>query len=289
MSGFSSAFSRRDFLRVGSAAAIGLATSRFLLAEPSDGFGEFTVGAQSYTFRNFDLEQCIKRTADLGLKHMEFCNVHVKTNSTPEQIKAVKKLCGDYGITPVAFGVEHFSKNTDANRKLFDFGKELGIKALSADPDPDAFDSLDKLCDEYKIAIAIHPHGPQGKDKLHRWYCADVILAAVKDHNPLIGTCIDTGHIIRCAQLGKELKPEDEVRKMGARNFGLHLKDHDNKKHTDVVYGKGVLNVPEVLKALKEVKFKGYISIEYEANPADPSPDVKECVALLKDAIKTVG
>jgi sugar phosphate isomerase/epimerase len=100
---------------------------------------------------------------------------------------------------------------------------------------------------------------------------------------------LDTGHLIRCEQLGKKLDPAEEVRKMGARNFGMHLKDHDNQKHTDVVYGKGALNVPEVLKALKEVKFKGYISIEYEANPSDPSPDVKECVALLKDAIKTVG
>jgi len=289
MSGISSAFSRRDFLRASSVAAISVAGSRFLRAEPTDGFGEFTVGAQSYTFRNFNLEQCIKRTAELGLKHMEFCNVHVKTNSTPEQIKAVKKLCGDYGITPVAFGVEHFSKNSDANRKLFDFGKELGIKHLSADPDPDSFDSLDKLVDEYKISIAIHPHGPQGKDKLHRWYSAELILAAVKDHNPLIGTCLDTGHLIRCAQLGKNLDPAKEIRTMGARNFGIHLKDHDNQKHTDVVYGKGVLNVPEVLRALKDVKFKGYISIEYEANPADPSPDVKECVALLKDAVKTVG
>ncbi len=34
---------------------------------------------------------------------------------------------------------------------------------FSADPDPDSFDSLDKLCDKYKIAIGIHPHGPQAR------------------------------------------------------------------------------------------------------------------------------
>ena len=46
---------------------------------------------------------------------------------------------------------------------------------------------------------------------------------------------------------------------MGDRNFGMHLKDHDNKRKTDVVFGDptGVLDVPAVLKALKEVKFKG--------------------------------
>ena len=170
----------------------------------------------------------------------------------------------------------------------FEFGKALGIKTLSADPDPDSFDSLDKLCEEYKIAIGIHPHGPSG-GKLHRWYSAEVILKAVKDHHPLIGTTLDTGHLIRAEQLGEKLDPAEEVRKMKARNFGMHLKDHDNKSKTDVIYGKGVLDVPEVLKALREVKFKGSISIEYEANENEPSPDVKACVAVFKESVKKLA
>jgi len=44
-----------------------------------------------------------------------------------------------------------------------------------------------------------------------------------------------------------------------------------------------------VLKALKEVKFAGYISIEYEAHPDDPSADVKKCVAYLHDAAKKLA
>jgi sugar phosphate isomerase/epimerase len=76
---------------------------------------------------------------------------------------------------------------------------------------------------------------------------------------------------------------------MGKRNFGMHLKDHDNERKTDVVYGKGVLNVAEVLKALKEVGFKGWISIEYEANPQNPNPDMAACLAVLRQAVKDVG
>jgi sugar phosphate isomerase/epimerase len=78
---------------------------------------------------------------------------------------------------------------------------------------------------------------------------------------------------------------------MGARNFGMHLKDHDNQKREDVVFGdpKGKLDVPGVLKALREVKFKGYISIEYEAKPDEPTADVKQCLAYLKDAAKKLG
>ena len=35
------------------------------------------------------------------------------------------------------------------------------------------------------------------------------------------------------------------------------------------------------------VKFEGLISIEYEANPDNPSPDVGACLNVLKNAVKT--
>ena len=275
---------RRTFL----AASAALVAAGRLRADDNKPYGPWTVGVQSYSFREFDLEGMLKRTKELGLKHAEFYSKHVPPDSTPAQVEAILKLCAEYDIKPVAFGVQSFTKNHDANKKLFDFGKSLGIKAFSADPNPDSFDSLDKLCDEYKIAIAIHPHGPSGRG-LHRWYGAEVILPAIKDHNELIGTCIDTAHILRCEQLGKKLDPADQIRQMGKRNFGLHLKDHDNQKKTDVVFGKGLLDVPGVLKALKDVNFKGAISLEYEANPKNPSPDMAACLEVLKKTVKDMG
>jgi inosose dehydratase len=283
--------SRRRFLQAG-AAALSLAALPQVRAEEKkdDPFGGFTLGIQSYTFRNFDLEPALKRTQDLGLHSIELYQKHAPANATPEQVKAILTTCKGYGVTPIAYGVQNFTKNHDANKKLFDFGKTLGIHTFSANPEPDSFDSLDKLCEEYKIAIAIHPHGPMG-DKLDRWYSAEIIIEAVKNHHPLIGTCLDTGHLIRSAQppFNKKLDPAQQVRVMGARNFGMHLKDHDNEKRTDVVYGKGVLDVPGVLKALRDVDFKGYISIEYEANPNNPSPDVAQCVQIFKDSVKKLA
>jgi inosose dehydratase len=280
---------RRSFLRT-SAAVAGVASLGLRQSRAADPFGPFTVGIQSYTFRNFELEQMLKRTQEAGLKNAEFYSKHIDPKSTPEKIKAFLKLCGEYEIKPVAFGVQGFTKDGDANKKLFEFGAALGIQAFSADPNPDSLDSLDKLCDEYKINIAIHPHGPVGKG-MHRWRDAEMIMKAVKDHSPRIGTCLDTGHLIRAAQLDIKLDPVEQVKIMGARNFGLHLKDHDNKKKVDVPYGDpaGVLDVVGVLKALQEVKFTGYISLEYEANPNDPSPDVKKCVEYLKEKTKTLA
>lgn len=283
--------SRRDFHRTIAAAVASCAIPSLSFGRADD-FAGFKVGAQSYTFRKFKLEQAVKKIADAGLHYAEFYRGHVPVESTPEQIKAVLSLCKDNGVTPIAFGVESFSKAHDANKKKFEFGAALGIKSLSADPEPDeeCFKSLDKLCEEYKIAIAIHPHGPSGKGR-HRWWSAETILKAVKDHHPLVGACLDTGHLIRMGQLGEKLDPAQQVKVMGARNFGIHLKDHNNEKKTDVIFGKdgGVLDIGALLKALKEVKFEGSLSIEYEAKADEPSEDVKACVAVVKEAAKKLG
>jgi sugar phosphate isomerase/epimerase len=281
---------RRRFLRAAGAAALGLAAGpRFAAADPKDDpLGGFLLGVQTYTFRKFNLEQALKRTKDLGLHYGEFFSAHVSPKSTPEQLDAFLKLCKEYEVTPRAYGVSEFTKDHDANRKLFEFGKTLGLKMLSANPTEDAFDSLDKLCEEYQIAIGIHPHGPQGK-KLHHWYSAEIILKAVKDHHKLIGACLDTGHLIRAAQLGEKLDPAEQVRVMGDRNFGIHLKDNDNSKDVNVVIGKGVLDVPALLKALREVKFAGLISIEYEAKEEEPTDDVRACVEVFKESVRKLS
>src|SRR5437660_202499 len=68
---------RRHFLKATGAAALGLSQlPNPLSAAPArqqpDPFGGFTVGIQSYSFRNFKLEQALERTRDLGLRYVEF-------------------------------------------------------------------------------------------------------------------------------------------------------------------------------------------------------------------------
>jgi len=290
---------RRRFLQTSAVAAVGVAgASAVSAAQPAaapaaqengpDPFGGFIVGVQSYTFRNFrKLEDVLSRIQELGLHFVEFYNGHIPLDSSDADINAARALCFRHNVTPIAFGVEGFSKDHQANRRKFEFARKLGVRYLSADPHPESFDSLDRLVAEFGIGIAIHPHGPTG-NRLHQWFSAEVIMKAVASHHRLIGTCLDTGHLIRCAQdpFNHKLDPALQVRHMAARNFGLHLKDHDNAKRTDVVFGRGVLNVGEVLRALRYVRFQGYISIEYEANPQNPSPDVRACLDVFKEAVR---
>ena len=120
-------------------------------------------------------------------------------------------------------GVNPFTKDHEANRRWFEFAKKAGIKNISADPTEDAFDSLDKLVEEYQIRIAIHNHGPGARyDKV-----TDV-LNAIKGHHPLIGACADLGHYIRSAE-----DPVRVINLLEGRLYGIHLKDFAEQKTTN--------------------------------------------------------
>ena len=53
-----------------------------------------------------------------------------------------------------------------------------------------------------------------------------------------------------------------------------------------MVIGQGALDVPGVVQSLRDVQFKGFISLEYEANPQNPSPDMAASLGVLRAAIK---
>src|SRR5438128_1610712 len=126
---------RRRFLRLGAAALGAAALPAFAAEKKDDPYGGWKLGCQSYTYRNFDLEPCLKRLKELNLHYVELYQKHAPTNAKPEQIAAILKLCKEYDVTPVCYGVQRFTKDHDANKKLFEFGKQLGIKAFSADPE----------------------------------------------------------------------------------------------------------------------------------------------------------
>jgi len=275
---------RRDFLATSAAAASALTLSQFPAARAADDasyYGGWPVGIQSYTLRNFKLDEALRHVKGLGLKHIEFYSAHMATNSNADQIAEMKKKLADAGVVRIsAHGVNGFSKDHAANRKLFEFAKAAGIKNITADPSPDSFESLDKLCEEFDIRIAIHNHGPG-----HRYDKLTDLAKAVKDHHKSIGVCVDTGHVLRSNE-----DPVAWVRELGPRVFGLHLKDVAEKtaKTHDVVIGSKFLDLVSLFKAMKEVKFPadGSISLEYESNPQNPIDDVKQCLAAASAAIE---
>ena len=109
------------------------------------------------------------------------------------------------------------------------------------------------------------------------------MLNAIKGHDPRIGACADLGHYIRSAE-----DPVKAILLLNDRLFGIHLKDFAEQTagSRGVILGKGHLDLVGMYKALRKVNFPadGAFSLEYEENPANPIPDVKECIAAAREA-----
>ena len=274
--------SRRQFL-IGSTAALavsGIPASQQLLAAPADDrFGGWPVGIQSYSLRNFKVDEAIRHMQGLGLHFVEFYSKHVPLNSTSDQLAELGKKLDRAGIKMSSHGVNRFTDDHEANRKIFEFAKRAGLKNITANPQPNAFDSLDKLVAEFNIRICIHNHGPGSSyDKI------DQVVDAVKDHDPRIGACVDTGHFIRSGE-----DPIEAVKRLDKRVFALHIKDEEKqeKKSRNVIIGSGFLDVTQLFKTLKAINFPadGSISLEYEANPQNPIDDIQQCLSVAEESI----
>jgi sugar phosphate isomerase/epimerase len=269
--------SRRRFL----AASVGLSAGSMLglpRLKAADDKSGLIIGIQSYSLRNYPVDEAIKISGELGFKSIEFFSGHFPLNSTPEQISDIKQKCAAAGLKVFAHGVNRFTKDHEKNRALFQFAKAAGLKNITADPDMESFDSLDKLVDEFDIRIAIHNHGPS-----HRYNTVVDVLNAVKGHDKRIGACADLGHFIRSGE-----DPVRVVRSLSDRLYGIHLKDFAEMKDKTkgVILGKGHLDVDGVFRALEQVNFPadGALSLEYEENPKDPIDDIRQCLAVALKA-----
>jgi sugar phosphate isomerase/epimerase len=268
---------RRDVLAMGLAAAGTLALGKptFGADTPeSSPYGPFQMGIQSYSLRAFDFDEALARTKAYGLHYWESYSAHISPDSDAEQIERVKAHARAAGIKVTGFGVVHFGKDRDQNRKLFEFGKRLGIEYFSCDPAPESFDGLDKLVEEFGIPCGIHNHGPG-----HAFARIDTIAEAIKDHHPKIGCCIDTGHFLRSSE-----DPVRAVEVFDKRIYGVHLKDVKDAK-TFTVLGDGDLRLVELLKALAKRNYPYGLALEYEEKPKAPDADIYACLAATRKAV----
>jgi inosose dehydratase len=273
---------RRSMLAAGLAAAGTLALGRQLGAAPTPAdspYGPFKFGIQSYSLRGYvkdgkaDLDKALAVTKELGLHYWESYPAHIPTITDASEIAKYKQKTEASGVTVIGYGVIHFTKDHDANKRIFEFAKAMGLGYLSADPDPESFDSLDKLTEEYGVGIGIHNHGPG-----HRYALIDTIAAAIKDHGPKVGCCVDTGHFLRSRE-----DPVRAVEVFGKRVFGVHLKDVKDAQHFTVL-GKGDLRTADLFKALARIKYDDCLALEYEEHPENPVDDLKACLDAAREA-----
>ncbi|HAO72655.1 MAG: sugar phosphate isomerase/epimerase [Planctomycetes bacterium] len=267
--------SRRSFMTSAAAGIVGIPLIHAAAPAPP----KFSLGIQAFSLRKYSLDDALRHTKELGFDAIEFYPKMFPVTNDLSLIKTVLQKVRDQGLTISAHGVNKFTADSEANRKVFSFAKQAGIKTLTADPSADSFDNLEELVQEFDIRVAIHNHGPG-----HRYSKVLDVLQAIENRDQRIGACADLGHYIRSAE-----RPVEVIRLLKGRLYGIHLKDvaEMQKKTEGVILGQGHLDVPAVFAALDQVGFPedGALSLEYEKNPDSPLNDIRQCVAIARNAM----
>jgi sugar phosphate isomerase/epimerase len=237
------------------------------------------LGVQTYSFNRFTFFEAVEKAAAIGLKYVEAYPGQTISGDfegkmgpgmTEEQIQQVQQKLQQAGVQIIAFGVTGLSANEEESRKTFDWCKKFNVQVINTEVRENAFDTLEKLCEEYQIKIGIHNH-----PKPSYYWDPETVKAAIEGRSHWIGACADTGHWIRS---GRE--PLECLKVLEGRIVSFHFKDlHQSAPNAhDVPWGQGVANVPGLLAEMKRQNFQGPVSIEYEHNWLNSLPEIKECV-----------
>ena len=108
----------------------------------------------------------------------------------------------------------------------------------------------------------------------------------VKDPSLGVGCCMDLGHTFRS---GYDVAKD--IRKYGKWIYDIHIKDETAASKAGQTWemGRGVMDIPAIVKALRKIKYQGVISIEFEKNGDNPHPGVAESVGYLRGVMDALA
>jgi sugar phosphate isomerase/epimerase len=250
--------------------------------------GGFAAGCQSWTFKEYSVMEAIDKTAAAGGKVIEFYPGQKFSPEQPDQkfdhnasdamIDEVKARLARDGIRAVNYGVVNIPNNEADARKVFDFAKKLGLYGITTES-VGSLDIIEKLVKEYDIRVGFHDHQRRADDPSYKMWDPNYVLSVVKDRDPRIGSCADTGHWVQSG-----LKPVDCLKILKGHIISVHLHDMNEFSPTahDVPDGTGVSDVRGILHELKHQHFAGNISIEYEYNWQNNVVDAGQCMGFIR-------
>ncbi len=255
---------------------------------------KWRLGMQAYSFNRFTFYEAVDKNKALGMDYIEgypgqklsadHGDAKFDHNMSPQLRVEVSEMLRAKGIDLVNYGVVSLPNNETECRKVFNFARDMGIETIVSEPPEDAFDLIDRLCQEYKIGVALHNH-----PKPSPYWDYKTVLRLCEGRSHWIGACADTGHWTRSG-----IDPVEAVRALASvgRIRSFHFKDLNEfgkRNAHDVPWGTGVSKAHEVLQMLASKGFEGSFSIEYEHNWLNSMPEIAKCVDYFQRTASELG
>jgi sugar phosphate isomerase/epimerase len=270
---------RRQFLKTAGTGvlAAGSASIFGIIPEPSAPVQRkdlFSIGIAGYTFARLSIDQSIAIMKRVGVTNLSVKDFHLPYNSTQEQINTIIGKFRDGGINVYGVGVVYMKSREEVDR-AFAYAGMAGVKTIICAPDYELLPYVSEKVKSADYRLAIHNHGPDNP----LYPNATDIWNHIKDLDQKIGICIDIGHTLRYGD-----DPAKDILRYGSRIYDVHIKDVDkaSKEGKTVEMGRGLIDIPSVVAALRKIKFSGSCSLEFEKDMNDPLAGIAESIGYFK-------
>ncbi len=250
------------------------------------------IGPTAWSFRKFTFFDAIDKTAALSMRYIEsFQGQKISENidmgmsyDLPDEVlEKIRQKLDSAGVRLTSYYIGSLPGEEAHCRRIFEFGRKMGIEAFVSEPDPADLDTIEKCCEEYGIALTIHNH-PKGSSRY--WHPREV-LAVCRGRSKWFGACGDTGHWIRSG-----IRPVDAVRMLEGRLISLHVKDLSSfgGGGHDVPWGTGTGEIEALLRELHRQGANPVLfGIEYEHNWENSMPEIARCASFFHTTVQKLS
>jgi sugar phosphate isomerase/epimerase len=283
--------SRRDFIV--SVAAAGLVTSvgcartvkgsNTISAASNNSDASLRLGVASYSLRNFPRAQAIEATRSLGVRYINLKSVHLAYDASAAEFATARSQLAAAGLELVGGGTITFETDTDDGvKKYFDYARAAGMPTIVCTCKPGVLPRIEKFARQYDIKIAVHNHGPEDENFPSPYD----VLKAVKGMDPRMGLCVDLGHTVRAGT-----DPVQAIADAGSRVLDMHAKDLRDFKSADsqCIVGEGKIPIGDIFRQLQAIRYKGFVNLEYEIEPDNPVPGMRQSLAYMRGVVAGLG
>jgi sugar phosphate isomerase/epimerase len=195
---------------------------------------------------------------------------------TDDELQQIRLKLDSAGIRLLTYYIHLIPGDPDGCRRVFEFGRKIGIETFLSEPALEALDTIEQFCDEYDIRVALHNHDQKASPQY--WH-PDGILKVCQGRSPRIGACGDLGYWMRSG-----IDPIQAVSALKDRLITVQMHDlHElSPEGHDVPWGTGVGKTEEFIREMDRMGIKPVMfGLEYSYDWFDSLPEIAQCIEFF--------
>jgi type 1 glutamine amidotransferase/sugar phosphate isomerase/epimerase len=243
------------------------------------------LGIEAYTFHKFTLFEAIEKTAHLGLSYMgglsfQKVSAEIPKNLEPglsdDELRQIRLKLDSAGVRLLTYYIHDIPGDEVGCRRVFEFGRTLGIETFMSEPKPEALDTLERFCDVYDINVALHNHDQKASPL---YWNPEGVLKACRGRSTRLGACADLGYWMRAG-----IDPIQAVNTLKDRLLTVQMHDLQvlSSEGHDVPWGTGAGRSEAVLKEIHRLGLRPtMLGLEYSYNWLESMPEIARCIEFF--------